>query len=152
MGRCDYETETMVAEPIAFPWQQGGSMNIPVKSDGTVGTLVKDQTQAIAFQERGRTGGRSLEWQGDLAYSLNNPGDGGRAQERNVLTPDWAVRRLTPRECERLQGFPDDFTEIPWRGKTDTPDGPRYKALGNSMAVPCIAWIMNRLRASMEVV
>jgi site-specific DNA-cytosine methylase len=52
-----------------------------------------------------------------------------------------AVRRLTPRECERLQGFKDDHTLIPWRGKStqDCPDGPRYKALGNSMAVPCMA-------------
>ncbi len=58
-----------------------------------------------------------------------------------------AVRRLTPRECERLQGFPDDHTLIPWRGKSpqDCPDGPRYKALGNSMAVPCMAWIGKRI-------
>ena len=58
-----------------------------------------------------------------------------------------AVRRLTPRECERLQGFPDDHTLIPWRGKPaeQCPDGPRYKALGNSMAVPCMAWIGKRI-------
>ena len=58
-----------------------------------------------------------------------------------------AVRRLTPRECERLQGFKDDHTLIPWRGKSpqDCPDGPRYKALGNSMAVPCMAWIGKRI-------
>jgi len=56
-----------------------------------------------------------------------------------------AVRRLTPKECERLQGFPDNYTEIPWRGKTDTPDGPRYKALGNSMAVPVMKWIGERI-------
>lgn len=58
-----------------------------------------------------------------------------------------AVRRLTPRECERLQGFPDDHTLIPWRNKQadQCPDGPRYKALGNSMAVPCMAWIGKRI-------
>ena len=55
-----------------------------------------------------------------------------------------AVRRLTPRECERLQGFPDDYTLIPWR-KGVAADGPRYKALGNSMAVPCMAWIGRRI-------
>ena len=57
------------------------------------------------------------------------------------------VRRLTPRECERLQGFPDDYTMIPWRKKTaeDCPDGPRYKALGNSMAVNVMAWIGERI-------
>jgi len=58
-----------------------------------------------------------------------------------------AVRRLTPRECERLQGFPDDWTLIPWRKKPadECPDGPRYKALGNSMAVNCMEWIGERI-------
>jgi len=61
-----------------------------------------------------------------------------------------AVRRLTPRECERLQGFPDDHTMIPWRNKPadQCPDGPRYKALGNSMAVPCMDWIGKRIDAA----
>ena len=60
-----------------------------------------------------------------------------------------AVRRLTPRECERLQGFDDDHTMISWRNKPadECPDGPRYKALGNSMAVPCMAWIGKRIDA-----
>ena len=60
------------------------------------------------------------------------------------------LRRLTPRECERLQGFPDDYTLIPYRGKgtADCPDGPRYKALGNSMAVPCMRWIGERIAAA----
>lgn len=58
-----------------------------------------------------------------------------------------AVRRLTPVECERLQGFPDNYTRIPARGKAaaDCPDGPRYKSLGNSMAVPVMAWIGRRI-------
>ena len=64
-----------------------------------------------------------------------------------VMTHAMTVRRLTPRECERLQGFPDDYTAIPWRGKTETPDGPRYKALGNSMAVNCMEWIGERIAA-----
>lgn len=57
------------------------------------------------------------------------------------------VRRLTPRECERLQGFPDDYTMIPYRGKPadKCPDGPRYKALGNSWAVPVVRWIGQRI-------
>jgi DNA (cytosine-5)-methyltransferase 1 len=64
-----------------------------------------------------------------------------------------AVRRLTPRECERLQGFNDDHTMIPWRNKPadQCPDGPRYKALGNSMAVPCMAWIGKRIDAVEKV-
>ena len=55
------------------------------------------------------------------------------------------VRRLTPVECERLQGFPDGYTNIPWRKKTEAPDGPRYKALGNSWAVPVVRWIGERI-------
>ena len=62
-------------------------------------------------------------------------------------------RRLTPRECERLQGMPDDHTRIPWHGRPadDCPDGPRYKAIGNSMAVPVMRWIGERMRQVMEV-
>ena len=57
------------------------------------------------------------------------------------------VRRLTPRECERLQGFPDDWTRISWRGKpaSGCPDSPRYRALGNSMAIPVMRWIGRRI-------
>jgi DNA (cytosine-5)-methyltransferase 1 len=60
-----------------------------------------------------------------------------------------AVRRLTPEECERLQGFPDHYTRIPWKKKPESecPDGPRYKALGNSMAVPVMHWIGKRIAA-----
>ena len=56
------------------------------------------------------------------------------------------VRRLTPRECERLQGFPDDYTLVDYRGKPAS-DGPRYKALGNSIAVPVMRWIGERIVA-----
>lgn len=62
----------------------------------------------------------------------------------------YEVRRLTPLECERLQGFPDGWTEIPYRGKDadKCPDAPRYKALGNSMAVPVMRWIGERIEIS----
>ena len=65
----------------------------------------------------------------------------------HAISQAMTVRRLTPRECERLQGFPDDWTLIPWRGKAadQCPDGPRYKALGNSMAVNCMEWIGERI-------
>lgn len=62
-----------------------------------------------------------------------------------------AVRRLTPRECERLQGFPDDFTRVTFNGKPVC-DGPRYKAIGNSMAVPNIEWIGRRIELVEELV
>jgi DNA (cytosine-5)-methyltransferase 1 len=60
-----------------------------------------------------------------------------------------AVRRLTPTECLRLQGFPDGWSQIPWKGKPaeECPDGPQYKACGNSMAVPVMRWIGERIAA-----
>jgi DNA (cytosine-5)-methyltransferase 1 len=60
-----------------------------------------------------------------------------------MVQPAMAVRRLTPTECERLQGFPDNWSRIPWKNKPEDqcPDGPRYKACGNSMAVPVMRWI-----------
>lgn len=68
----------------------------------------------------------------------------------NESQTQYAVRRLTPVECERLQGFPDNYTNIPWRGKPESPDGPRYKALGNSWAVPCVTWIGNRINEAVK--
>jgi DNA (cytosine-5)-methyltransferase 1 len=75
-----------------------------------------------------------------------NGGDLGGGSEGLVVRP-MNVRRLTPRETERLQGFPDDWSRIPWKGKPaeECPDGPRYKACGNSMAVPVMSWIGNRI-------
>lgn len=69
-----------------------------------------------------------------------------------VTLPQAGVRRLTPVECERLQGFPDNWTRIPWRGKDEEkcPDAPRYKAIGNSWAVPCVRWIGERLKIELE--
>jgi hypothetical protein len=57
----------------------------------------------------------------------------------------WRVRRLTPVECERLQGMADGYTNIPWRGKNGAPDGQRYRALGNSMSVNVMRWIGRRI-------
>lgn len=67
----------------------------------------------------------------------------------HAVASGLSVRRLTPTECERLQGFPDNFTQIPYRNKPaeNCPDGPRYKALGNSMAVPVMRWIGERIQA-----
>jgi DNA (cytosine-5)-methyltransferase 1 len=66
-----------------------------------------------------------------------------------AVIPNMAVRRLTPVECERLQGFPDNYTNIPWRKQPESPDGPRYKALGNSWAVPVVKWIGERIERSL---
>ena len=64
----------------------------------------------------------------------------------HIVSSGWMVRRLTPTECEKLQGFPPGFTNIPWRGKNGAPDGPRYKALGNSMACNVMRWIGRRIQ------
>lgn len=90
-----------------------------------------------------------------VAPSLTASNDPSRSPQSAEVTQQVAavhqatmvVRRLTPVECERLQGFPDDYTNIPWRGKPESPDGPRYKALGNSMAVNCMRWIGRRIDA-----
>jgi DNA (cytosine-5)-methyltransferase 1 len=71
-------------------------------------------------------------------------GTGGNNVPLSMQT--MAVRRLTPTECERLQGFPDGYTNIPWRKAAEAPDGLRYKALGNSWAVPVVAWIGKRIQ------
>jgi DNA (cytosine-5)-methyltransferase 1 len=82
----------------------------------------------------------------DVSRTLDCTGaDVARKQGGIGIATAMQVRRLTPVECERLQGFPDGYTNIPWRKKDEAPDGPRYKALGNSMAVPCMAWIGKRI-------
>ena len=90
---------------------------------------------------------------GDVHCPLRTAG--GHGAPAALVQPEdrMAVRRLTPKECERLQGFNDDHTMIPWRNKPadQCPDGPRYKALGNSMAVPCMAWIGKRIDAVEKV-
>ena len=75
------------------------------------------------------------------------------ADESKPAHASCAVRRLTPKEAERLQGFPDNFTQIPYRGKSadDCPNGVRYKALGNSMAVNVMAWIGQRVQATQGI-
>jgi DNA (cytosine-5)-methyltransferase 1 len=83
---------------------------------------------------------------GGNATGGNRPQGTDADTAESLLTGGSAVRRLTPRECERLQGFPDGYTLAPHRGKPAS-DGPRYKALGNSMAVPVMFWIGQRIQA-----
>ncbi|CAB5615130.1 DNA adenine methylase [Escherichia coli] len=145
-----------------------GQISGPLSAGG--GKPGQGYPTVLAFQERGREDGRTLEFNGDLAYALTSPNGGGRAQERNIVDfRNMAVRRLTPVECERLQGFPDNHTLIPVNKRNkliadelaylrshfpDMPedeanflavDGPRYKAIGNSMAVPVMRWIGERI-------
>jgi len=83
----------------------------------------------------------NLRETGDISQTIKSP-QGGVTESVGAVRVGMAVRRLTPTECERLQGFPDGYTDI----KSPTPDGPRYKALGNSMAVPVMKWIGERIQ------
>ena len=107
---------------------------------------------AVAFDLRGRDGGAMPE--GPHATANLRAASGGSSRSyvaQTTVGEQWAVRRLTPRECERLQGFDDDHTAIPRGGKpaTECADGPRYKSLGNSWAVPIVRWIGARIAAHM---
>ncbi|HBW7974600.1 TPA: phage N-6-adenine-methyltransferase [Klebsiella pneumoniae] len=109
-------------------------------------------TEPFTLAIRGRNEGSTVEVRNDgVANALLTP-NGGRAG-MGVGAIGWGmqVRRLMPVECERLQGFPDNHTQISWRGKeaTECPDGPRYRAIGNSMAVPVMRWIGERIAAAL---
>jgi len=84
------------------------------------------------------------------AYGTKWNGNASATNGSLFASQAMAVRRLTPVECERLQGFPDGYTDIKSKGKP-TPDGPRYKALGNSMAVPVMGWIGKRIQEIEEI-
>jgi DNA (cytosine-5)-methyltransferase 1 len=95
-----------------------------------------------SFKPGQSSSARGIGYEVETAPSLEA---GGGGNNKPAIMQYMAVRRLTPRECERLQGFPDDYTLIPYRGKPAA-DGPRYKALGNSMAVPVMRWLGERIQ------
>ena len=130
-------------EPVVFGWQNSSSQGDSSSTEISP-TLDKSKTPAVAFDLRGREGGSQFEGPHDTANIRASSGGSSRSYVAST-----AVRRLTPRECERLQGFPDDWTLVQWRGK-EAPDGPRYKALGNSMAVPVMSWIGQRIQIVQE--
>ena len=131
--------------PIAFNWQDNHAFR--ASSSSPSNPLRANQTEAIALQDD-TTPKVSVELNGALRREAGGEGGEGAC----VFTKAMQVRRLTPRECERLQGFPDDYTKIPLRNSKGllngkwAKDGPRYKALGNSMAVPVMRWIGERLQ------
>ena len=103
----------------------------------------------ILFKPEGNDGNKQKDKQRAISPTLQTTcNDYSRADGFLIIESGKRYRRLTPIECERLQGFPDGYTAIPWRNKSasDCPDGPRYKALGNSMAVPVVRWIGERIK------
>lgn len=125
--------------PVGFAWQAGGGKTASgAFAENLSPTLPKNQTMAVAFADC-----FNGTLTGDVAATMGTRGSSQNSSGPTLLS-SMAVRRLTPRECERLQGFPDDYTLIHVRSKPAA-DGPRYKALGNSMAVPVMAWIGRRI-------
>ena len=152
MGRQDYETETVIAlRADGFDASEDGTGRgtpLIAQPHGTSNAILTPNggragigVGAVAFMENIRHELRTSEVTDALSTGGGKPGQGYPA----ALIEGWAVRRLTPRECERLQGFPDAYTDVPYRGKTAA-DGPRYKALGNSMAVNAMRWLGRRIQ------
>jgi DNA (cytosine-5)-methyltransferase 1 len=127
---------------VAFGWQNSSHQGMSI--DTISPTLDKSKTPAVA-----------VPLTNVVAPTLTASNDPSRSpqstevtnQVASVYAASTAVRRLTPVECERLQGFPDNYTQIPWNKKVaiGCPDGLRYKAMGNSMAVPVMNWIGKRI-------
>ena len=117
------------------------------EQDGISPTLMTDAPNAVAFQASGSKENQYSVCENDVTPTLDTSAGKGGHQQYGVRQ-GMMVRRLMPEECELLQGFPMGYTRIPWRNKDpkDCPDGPRYKALGNSMAVPCMRFIGERIQ------
>lgn len=151
--------------PIAFKYSAGGAARtMPAYDDGTTPTLVTEKPPAVMLKVRGGadtymkhdgsigTAGKGALTSEETTFTL------AATQDQTLFQPDadgYVVRRLTPVECERLQGFPDGWTDIgEWvdsKGKTrSTTDGARYKALGNSFAVPVVRWIGERIQRLLD--
>ncbi len=130
--------------PVAYGFRQDASIadSNPVFAE-RVPALRESDDRGPAMYQGDRFIDEDSAWPTLPAQGANNGGGGGaRLHHRH----QGSVRRLTPRECERLQGFPDDFTMVEFRGKPAA-DGPRYRAIGNSMAVRVMNWIGQRIAA-----
>ncbi|WP_440940196.1 DNA cytosine methyltransferase, partial [Immundisolibacter sp.] len=125
--------------PAAFDWRAGGDTACGTSLDGVPPVRTLD-TLAVAFHENQRAELTTSHTAGSLKVGGGKPGQGYPS-----VMYGMQVRRLTPRECERLQGMPEDHTLGPFRGKPMA-DGPRYRMIGNSMAVPCISWLGRRIQ------
>lgn len=140
-GRLDFESEAFA---VSFSCKDHG---------GDAGEIAPTM-RSMGHHGSHANGGGQLA--GGIGYSTETAPTLTSADSGSNRTPTaqvgMQVRRLTPTEAERLQGFPDGHTRIPWRGKPaeECPDGPRYKALGNSMAVPVMRWIGARIKKQMD--
>jgi DNA (cytosine-5)-methyltransferase 1 len=135
-----------VAQPIPFGVSEKPDVGHCLRSGASKADKHESTTYVAqpvgAFKPGQSASAHSIGYESEMAPTLE-AGEGGN--NKPAVHVGMAVRRLTPVECERLQGFPDNYTDIKPKGKA-TPDGPRYKALGNSMAVPVMAWIGKRIK------
>ena len=140
-GRRQEDDSNIIAHPFTLAVRgRGDDHQLEYRQDGTANAILTPNggragigVGAVCYDDYNQ----SLS---DVAHTLVK----GRDNRQPHAFDGWAVRRLTPRECERLQGFPDDYTLIDVRGKPAA-DGPRYRALGNSMAVNVMRWIGQRI-------
>jgi DNA (cytosine-5)-methyltransferase 1 len=137
-----------VATPIAFPSTMSGTQH--ASAENIAPSMGAKNPMAVAFNISPGKGELKDDIHVTDAHvsktidaSASNP---AMHQGGSAIVQAMAVRRLTPVECERLQGFPDNYSNIPWRKAAESPDGPRYKALGNSWAVPVVRWIGKRIQ------
>lgn len=145
--RADGQTNAMEGENLAPTLTSHAKKDPPLIYPVDESEEMKPVTLQIRGGKPG--GGKGALIQHDMSATLSTHNTQTLITGDNEKR-DLTVRRLTPRECERLQGFPDDYTDIPYRNKEHAPDGPRYKALGNSMAVPVMRWIGERIRTVEE--
>lgn len=131
-------------EVIAFDWQQTGTgRSRPVRAGDYAGSLQSTSREAVAFKASHYTRGKDSA-PSDVYPPLSADADKGD-QDPMIQTP-MGVRRLTPLECERLQGFPDNWTEQTADGRTIV-DSHRYRLMGNAVATVCAQWLGHRLVA-----
>ena len=129
-----------------------GPDGVGVQADHAYTLEARAEVQAVAYDFLGTPASEvAKEVEVHTPLRARKPGQFENSTVTTVVQHS-AVRRLTPREAERLQGFADDYTSIPWRGKpaSECPDGPRYKAIGNSKAVPVVRWIGRRIKQQLE--
>ncbi len=138
---------TQITSPGNFSVPKDNEACHPLVSTAHAPALV----QAMAFEPGSIARNAGPAGEDEVCPTLRK--EMGDNQPAVRIEPNTSVRRLTPTECERLQGFPDGWTQIPWRKKTadDCPDGPRYKAIGNSMAVNVMQWIGIRIAMVEEI-
>lgn len=135
-------SETLIVHGRQDPCTSDKAFTLDCQHSGNTNVLC---INANIINKTDKSGGNGL--------GVSNTGYTLTANDRHAVQQGSHVRRLTPTECERLQGFPDGYTQIPYRNKPaeNCPDSPRYKAIGNSMAVPVMRWIGERIKQVHEI-